>query len=371
MRVEHTEMKAPANFWDFEKDIAGCGVIGMISRKRNLISGTKPVDAMCLMHDRGNGLGGGFACYGCYPDHADRYAFHLMCDDQAGLDRGEEIIKTFFDIAESQPIPTRKTAVVKDAPIVWRYFATPKERRPKWEELSEADYVVNVVMHINTRVPGAFVFSSGKNMGTFKGVGYPEDMAEFYRLEEYSGYSWTAHNRFPTNTPGWWGGAHPFTLLDWAIVHNGEISSYGINRRYLCEHDYECTLMTDTEVVAYLLDLLIRKHGMSWRMASWVFSPPFWDEVARMPEEQQKAFKALRMVYGQAALNGPFAILVTDSKRMMGLNDRIKLRPLIVGEKDDVVYMSSEEAAIRVVENDLDRIWAPKAGEPVIVEVED
>ena len=48
---------------------------------------------------------------------------------------------------------------------------------------------------------GSYVFSSGKNMGTFKAVGFPEDVGEFYRLEEYEGYSWTAHGRYPTNTP--------------------------------------------------------------------------------------------------------------------------------------------------------------------------
>ncbi|ABB38612.1 glutamine amidotransferase class-II [Oleidesulfovibrio alaskensis G20] len=363
-------MKAPDTFWQFDKDISGCGVFGVIDRKKNLISGSMPISAMCTMHDRGNGLGGGFAAYGIYPHHADKYAFHLMCDDQTSLDKAEKVIKEFFDIAESQPIPTRKTPAIKNPPIVWRFFVTPRQVRPRWEHLDEADYVVSVVMHINKTVAGAFVFSSGKNMGAFKGVGFPEDIADFFRLDEYNAYIWTGHNRFPTNTPGWWGGAHPFTILDWAIVHNGEISSYGINKRYLCQHDYECTLMTDTEVVAYLLDLLIRKHGLSKRMASRVFAPPFWDEIDRMPEDERRACEALRMVYGSAMLNGPFAILVTDGKSMMGLNDRVKLRPLIVAEKDDMVFMSSEESSIREVCPELDRVWAPKAGEPVIVEVE-
>ena len=35
------------------------------------------------------------------------------------------------------------------------------------------------------------MFSSGKNMGVFKAVGYPEDVGEFYRLDEYEGYCWT------------------------------------------------------------------------------------------------------------------------------------------------------------------------------------
>jgi len=93
-------------------------------------------------------------------------------------------------------------------------------------QVDEKEFVARTVMKINSEMPGAYVFSSGKNMGTFKAVGYPEDVGVFYKLKEYEGYSWTAHGRYPTNTPGWWGGAHPFTLLNYSIVHNGEISSY-------------------------------------------------------------------------------------------------------------------------------------------------
>lgn len=368
-------MKAPARYHDFEKDISGCGVFGVIATDKELIPGSMPIGAMCTMHDRGNGLGGGFAAYGVYPQLAECYCFHLMCNDMFSQRKAEDFLKDYFEVRESEPIPTRPNLNIHNAPVLWRLFLEPKQGkdRPQWRESDERDYVVNVVMHINQNqaTMGAFVASSGKNMGAFKGVGFPEDIADFYRLDEYSAYIWTGHNRFPTNTPGWWGGAHPFNLLDWSIVHNGEISSYGINRRYLCEHNYLCTLMTDTEVVAYLLDLLVRKHHLSLRMASWVFSPPFWDEVARLPKEQQEAFKALRMVYGSACLNGPFAILVTSGDTMMGLNDRVKLRPLVVAEEGNRVYMASEESAIREVSGPLDRVWAPKAGEPVIATLND
>ena len=366
-------MKAPERYYDFEKDISGCGVFGVINTKRELIPGVMPIDAMTCMHDRGNGLGGGFAAYGIYPEHADHYAFHLMCDDQVAMDRAEEMLKRYFKIVHDEPIPTRKILAITNAPLVWRYFCELKrdQDRPEFKAQGDEDYVVSVVMKLNKTIGGAFVFSSGKNMGTFKGVGFPEEIAEFYRLDEYSAYIWTGHNRFPTNTPGWWGGAHPFTLLNWSIVHNGEISSYGINRRYLCEHDYECTLMTDTEVVAYELDLFVRKHGLSKEMCSKIFAPPFWDEIERMEPREKELYTALRTVYGSAMLNGPFAILVSDGKSLWGLNDRIKLRPLLVGEKDNMVFMSSEESAIRDVSPELDRVWMPKAGEPVIIDLED
>jgi glutamate synthase domain-containing protein 1 len=365
-------MKAPHNFHEFQKDISGCGVFGVINTKRGLISGDMPINAMASMRDRGNGLGGGFAAYGIYPERSELYAFHVMGDDRRALEGAEAVLRDSMVIHDSEELPTRKTAVVKNPPVFWRYFVSAKEEadRPDNPELTEPDYMVDVVMRINNRVPGAFVFSSGKNMGAFKGVGYPEDMAEFFRLDEYKAYIWTGHNRFPTNSPGWWGGAHPFSLLDWSIVHNGEISSYGINRRYLCEHDYLCTMLTDTEVVAYELDLLIRRHGLSKEMASKVFAPPFWDEIERMEPDQRELYTALRATYGSAMLNGPFAILVADAASLWGLNDRVKLRPLVVAEKDDMVFMSSEESSIREVCPELNRVYMPKAGEPVIVEVE-
>ena len=97
-------------------------------------------------------------------------------------------------------------------PIIMRYFVKPLPNRLKESQLDENEFTVKCVIKINTTINGAYVFSSGKNMGIFKAVGYPEDVGEFYRLDEYEGYCWTAHGRYPTNTPGWWGGAHPFAM---------------------------------------------------------------------------------------------------------------------------------------------------------------
>lgn len=40
-------------------------------------------------------------------------------------------------------------------------------------------------------MPGAYVFSSGRNMDTFKTVGFPEDLGIFYKLVKYIGFTWT------------------------------------------------------------------------------------------------------------------------------------------------------------------------------------
>ena len=131
-------------------------------------------------------------------------------------------------------------------------------------------------MKVNAEKNGALIFSSGKNLGSFQGRAcrWPEDVADFYRIRiirDTSGLRTTGTDQ----PPGWWGGAHPFNLLNWSVVHNGEITSYRTNRRYIESYGYKCTMYTDTEVVAYLVDLLIRKHGLSEKMAVRALAPSF------------------------------------------------------------------------------------------------
>ena len=44
---------------------------------------------------------------------------------------------------------------------------------------------------------------------------------------------------------------------------------------------------------------------------------------------------------------------------------------MVVAEKGDMFYAASEECAIRVIEPELDRIRAPRGGEPVIVRLDE
>ena len=207
-------------------------------------------------------------------------------------------------------------------------------------------------------------------MGVFKAVGYPEDVGEFYRLEEYEGYSWTAHGRYPTNTPGWWGGAHPFSMLDYSIVHNGEISSYDANRRFIEMFGYKCNLLTDTEVITYIIDYLVRKQKLTLEEAASVIAAPFWSTIESKNEREKERLTYLRNTFSSLLITGPFSILLGFDGGLMALNDRLKLRSMVVGEKGSTVYIASEECAIRMMEPDVEKIWSPKGGEAVIVRLE-
>ena len=348
-----------------EKDISGCGIIGIMNEHGTPFSGEDITIAICNMTERGNGLGAGFAGYGIYPNFKDYWCFHIMYHNEVARVATEEYINSHFKVKHHENIPTKRVNALEPIPSLFRYFLETHDEIKRLDG-KEENSIIGCVMEINRNIEGAFVFSSGKNMGIFKGVGNPDEIAEFYQIPNYTGYIWTAHNRFPTNSPGWWGGAHPFGILDWSVIHNGEISSYGTNKRYVENFNYCCSLSTDTEVMAYLFDLLVRRHGIDFEIVANILASPFWSQIERVKNEKEKAFlKSLRIIYGSALVNGPFSVVVANSTYMVGLNDRIKLRPLIAARKGNFLYLSSEEAAIREVCKYLDTVWMPKAGEPI------
>ncbi|MFN4227368.1 MAG: class II glutamine amidotransferase [Candidatus Ratteibacteria bacterium] len=348
---------------------SGCGISGIMSKNGDLFSGEKITISICNMIERGNGLGSGYASYGIYQDFFDKWCFHIMYNSERNIESVQDYLKTNFEITHKEPIPVNRNIKLNFIPILWRYFLKTKEEKLN-NNLSEEDIVVDSVMFINKNIEDAFVFSSGKNMGIFKGVGNPDEIADFYKIYDYKGYLWIAHNRFPTNTVGWWGGAHPFGILNWAVVHNGEISSYGINRRYLENFGYYCTLYTDTEVITYLFDLFYRKQKIDIETIGNILAPSFWFQIDRIENENYKNFlKILRIIYGPALVNGPFGIIVTNSEFMIGLNDRLKLRPLVAGEDENFYYLASEESAIRVISKNFTNVYQVEAGKPVIFKV--
>ena len=129
---------------------------------------------------------------------------------------------------------------------------------------------------------------------------------------------------------------------------------------------YHCTMQTDTEVIAYAVDLLVRRHSLPLEAMAWVFAPPLWSQIEREPEERAALYTTLRQVYGSLLLNGPFTVIIAHQGEMIGLTDRIRLRPLTAATKGDLLFLSSEESAIRLVCPQLDRAWNPMGGEPII-----
>jgi glutamate synthase domain-containing protein 1 len=113
----------------------------------------------------------------------------------------------------------------------------------------------------------------------------------------------------------------------------------------------------------------MRRQKLPIEIVAKILAPPIWNAIDRMNEKEKKLLTTLRMVYAPLLMNGPFAIIIGQTGRIIGLTDRIRLRPITAATRGEMFYLSSEEASIRLISPQLDRVWTPNGGEPVIGEL--
>ena len=97
---------------------SGCAISAAISRDGNKMSGEMITNSMKPMHDRSNGLGGGFAGYGIYPEYKEFYALHIFFDTRDTRKECEAFLKERFEIIQSEIIPTRKIPAIDRKSVV-------------------------------------------------------------------------------------------------------------------------------------------------------------------------------------------------------------------------------------------------------------
>ena len=116
----------------------------------------------------------------------------------------------------------------------------------------------------------------------------------------------------------------------------------------------------------------LMQQGLTLEEAASVIAAPFWSTIGRERDEQlRRQYAYLRTVFPSLLVTGPFSVVLGFTGGLMALNDRLKLRSMVVGEKEDKVFIASEEAAIRTMEPDAENVWAPAGGEPVIIRVKE
>ncbi|MDR1941529.1 MAG: hypothetical protein LBQ47_04310, partial [Endomicrobium sp.] len=146
---------------------SGCAISGVIDKTGKRFSGEDIIKSIALMHDRSNGLGGGFAAYGIYPEYKDFYALHIFFDNLGAKVQTEEFLEKHFEIESAGDIPTAPVECIVNKPLIWRYFVKPRVHMAQDEFLDEDEFTARCVVKINTEYAGSYVFSSGKNMGAF------------------------------------------------------------------------------------------------------------------------------------------------------------------------------------------------------------
>ena len=368
-----------------EAEEGGCGVTGFACSIP--VSGRHIFEPSVQMHNRGNGKGGGLAAVGLSPAKLGVDQKTLDNDfllQVAILDNGvvpemeERFIRPHFRIAHEAFIETiddyRDIAGLKvKPPAVKRYFVRvkpeilsrfQKERglemlpydKAEEEFIYQNTYQLNLALYSSLGDKRAFVLSHGKNMMILKIVGYAEQVAQYYRLENFDAHIWIAHQRYPTKGRIWHpGGAHPFIGLNEALVHNGDFANYYSVSDYLRQRNVYPLFLTDTEVSIQVFDLLNRVYGYPLEYIIEALAPTGEMDFDHLPEEKQRIYRQIQAAHIHGSPDGPwfFIIARNDVQRkqyqLIGITDTAMLRPQVFAlQKGDVEIglICSEKQAI-------------------------
>ena len=182
--------------------------------------------------------------------------------------------------------------------------------------------------------PELRIVGMGESIELFKEKGLPADVAERFRLADFTGSHAIGHTRMATESAITTEHSHPFsTGRDLCLVQNGSLSNHNRLRRWLQRHGgIEFQTDNDTEVAAGYL-----AHRMG--------------EGASLSE----ALEA-----GLVDLDGFYTFTVGTKDGFAVVRDGFACKPAVLAETDDWVAMASEFRSIAHLPGaDTAKIWEP------------
>ena len=379
-RIPH--IQTPVNKCDEE---GGCGVTGFMASIP--IAGRHIYEPSVQMHNRGNGKGGGIAAVGLsardldIPQDVleDHYLLQVAYIDEAAIGAVEASnITPHFDIYKSEKTPTigdyKSIGLEVKPPDVWRYFVRVKPgvlnkfiqnnslyemdmRKAEDEFVFQNSIRLNQTYYASLGEKKAFVLSHARNVMILKVVGYAEQATQYYCLDDFRAHGWIAHQRYPTRGRLWHpGGAHPFSGMHEALVHNGDFANYHAVSEYLNQHNIFPQFLTDTETSVLLLDLYNRVFGYPLEYIIEALAPTTEYDFDRLPKEKQEVYRYIQSQHMNGSPDGPWFFIIArndpyhDLLQLIGITDTAMLRPQVFAleERDEVQIglVCSEKQAI-------------------------
>jgi len=390
----------------------GCGVVGLATSVP--VAGRHLIAPARQMHNRGNGKGGGLAAAGLSPAQMGvspkvlREATLLQIaylDADARPEVERDAILPHYDVLQACAVRTlddhrQVPGLEAEPPDVVRYFVRAKAdalvRFAAENDLEgldarqvEDEFVYRNSFRLNQRFYAslgrkrAFVLSNGRDLMVFKIVGYAEQAAAYYQLEDLKAHVWIAHQRYPTKGRVWHpGGAHPFIGLNEALVHNGDFANYHAVATYLRQRNIAPLFLTDTEVSVLLFDLLDRVYGYPLEVTIEALAPTAERDFELLSPEKQRLYKAIQATHLHAAPDGPWFFIIARGRpdegqwQLLGITDTSMLRPQVFAlheGKLQVGLIASEKQAIDATLESLaaedericpvaDRYWNARGG---------
>jgi glutamate synthase domain-containing protein 1/glutamate synthase domain-containing protein 3 len=363
----------------------GCGVTGFISsiplRGRHIFTPS------VQMHNRGNGKGGGIAAVGLSAEDLgvsqevldSHYLLQVaLLDPECAPEVEKSNIEPFLEVHRAEKVPTRDDyreieGLEVRPPDVRRYFVRVRQdvlgrfieenrlgdidpRRAEDEYVYQNSFRINQRYYTSLGDKRAFVLSHGRNIMVLKIVGYAEQVAQYYSLEDFRAHGWIAHQRYPTKGRVWHpGGAHPFSGLDEALVHNGDFANYYSVCEYLKQHNIFPQFLTDTEVSVLLFDLWNRTYKYPLEYLIEAMAPTSEHDFDLLPHEKQRIYRYIQGAHIHSSPDGPWFFIIARNNpyegyfQLVGITDTSMLRPQVFALQEGDVQIGlicSEKQAI-------------------------
>lgn len=375
-------IKTPVNKCDEE---GGCGVTGFMSSIP--IAGRHIYEPSVQMHNRGNGKGGGIAAVGLNAGDLgipkdvleDHYLLQVAYLDENAIPQVESSnITPLFDIYKSERIRTidnfKSIGLEVKPPDVWRYFVRVKpkvlekfirynnfydmdKRKAEDEFVFQNSNRLNQTYYASLGEKQAFVLSHARNVMILKVVGYAEQATQYYCLDDFKAHGWIAHQRYPTRGRLWHpGGAHPFSGMHEALVHNGDFANYHAVCEYLNQNNIHPQFLTDTETAVLLLDLYNRVFDYPLEYIIEALAPTTEYDFDCLPPDKQQVYRYIQSQHMTGSPDGPWFFIIArndpykDLMQLIGITDTAMLRPQVFAlqERDEVQIglVCSEKQAI-------------------------
>ncbi|MDF1660214.1 MAG: glutamate synthase large subunit [Planctomycetota bacterium] len=275
-------------------------------------------------------------------------------------------------------VPVDKQALGKvaqtDVPLIYQVFVAKGQRLES--QLDQALYKVR--QEVEEVYAGQMAVPSLNPYTTvYKALATAKQLSQFFPdLKDplFQSKVVLAHRRFSTNTFSNWHLVQPFRVL----AHNGEINTIKATSRavrdveaLLGAHKVLMSHGSDSAQLDRAVEMVAKSRASGMAEALRRMMPPTWREE-KVPLHEQRFYEASRRVLGTlGAWEGPAAVVATDGHHLIGMLDRMGLRPLRwVQLKSGRVIMASEMGAVPVAAEEIEKDGQLEPGAMIIADLE-
>ncbi len=283
-----------------------CGIAGRILDRPGRV-GADLVELMQAQEHRGADSTG-FALYG--RPRTDGYVVKVFLSDRERLDRSldelREVITDHGGDLTADPTwdDTGQTHV-----FIRLEVSEPSSPVARWVDAADS-------------LDGLEVQSVGRSLEIIEDVGDATEVAAKHRVGDFIGTHGVGHARLATESTVLPTASHPFwarPFPDVAIVHNGQLTNYYLQRRRLERAGYRFSTENDSEMIAvWLSDQMNAGADLARALATSV-----------------------------KALDGVFTYLLSTADSIGMAKDRLAIKPVVAIEQGRVAAMATEEQALR------------------------